>query len=143
MNGLIQSTVHANFLVIREQKRRHLLPFESISWFKADGQYTHIFCSRRSPIISSKKLGDFENMVCKEKFCRIHRSYMVNLQYIVEYIDKGRYGVIVLSDGLELNVAYKHRSNFLHKWFAFRTVPRQRAHQVFDALINSTVAQTH
>ena len=45
-------------------------------------------------------------------FCRIHRSYLINLEYVAKY-NKGKGGFITLSSGQELEVSASRKNDFL------------------------------
>lgn len=70
---------------------------EDILFFKADGSYTEVFLKDGKSILASKSLKHFENTLEEHSdFYRCHKSYIVNIQHISEYIK---------SDGGYLKVA--------------------------------------
>jgi two-component system LytT family response regulator len=73
---------------------------DKILFMKAEGAYTHIVLKDSSTILVSKGLKNYEDMLSgNRKFFRCHKSYLVNLDEITEY---------VRSDGGYLIVAGKH-----------------------------------
>lgn len=62
----------------------------------------------------SRTLKDFEEMLTPFHFCRVHKSYLVNLQHIAKY-HKGDGGYIMLDDGSHLDVSKSYRDDLLSK----------------------------
>lgn len=62
------------------------------------------------------KLDDLEGKLYLNSFCRIHKSYLVNLKYVE---DLYRYQ-IVLKDRLELNVAKQRYKDVENKYISFK-----------------------
>lgn len=64
-----------------------LIDINDISFFKADGAYTEIYLTSGEKIISSKGLKHFEDScVDFTNFYRCHKSFIVNLNEINEYV---------------------------------------------------------
>lgn len=66
-----------------------------ILYFKAEGGYTHINtqqadCDGQGCAIITKKLGDIEKGLKGQSFLRVHRSYLVNMHYVVDIGEKIR-----------------------------------------------------
>ncbi len=58
-----------------------------ILFFQADGSYTKVFLMDGKSIMTSKSLKHFENILMhNSSFYRCHKSYIVNLNHISEYI---------------------------------------------------------
>ena len=62
----------------------------------------------------SKTLMDFEEMLGATSFIRIHKSHLVNINYIEKYI-KSEGGMIELNDGTKLPVAVRKKEVLLKK----------------------------
>lgn len=60
---------------------------DTILFFQADGSYTKVFLKDGKTIVTSKSLKHFENVLTgNSDFYRCHKSYIVNINYISEYI---------------------------------------------------------
>ena len=60
---------------------------DDILFFKADGSYTEVFLKEEKVIVTSKSLKHFENILADNPdFYRCHKSYIVNVNHISEYI---------------------------------------------------------
>jgi two-component system, LytTR family, response regulator len=64
-----------------------LLPFSEITAFEALGAYTKIYTNNNRQIVSSKNIGHYEALIDKDTFCRVHKSYMVNVRHVAT-VDK-------------------------------------------------------
>ena len=84
----------------------------SIMYCEADQNYTKIFTIRDDSILVSKPISFIENLLPKELFFRIHKSYLLNLNYIKAYNKKD--GLFVeLENGKVLEVASRRNQDFL------------------------------
>jgi len=63
-------------IFIKDEKKNHKVPLSEIEYIKADGNYTSVNLKDRH-IFSQMKISDFEKLLPKESFSRIHRSYLV------------------------------------------------------------------
>jgi two-component system LytT family response regulator len=81
---------------------------------EADANYTRIVLFSNVKILSSKTLGEYEETLSDFDFIRVHKSHMINLSYVKNYV-KGEGGVIKMSDGYEVPVSRRKREEFLAK----------------------------
>ena len=82
-----------------------------ILYCQADDNYTRIFFSYKKKLVS-KTLKYFEDILSVSGFARIHKSYLVNVNHIVEY-RKGKGGSVVLSNGKEIMVSPSRKKELL------------------------------
>jgi two-component system LytT family response regulator len=82
-----------------------ILNLKDISYFKAEGSYTHIFFEDNSSLLVSKNLKHFEYILSSiHHFVRIHRSYIANINYVKKIVRKEG-GILLLENKTELPVA--------------------------------------
>ena len=72
-----------------------------IVYCKADGNYTQIHLSKRRFIVS-KTLKKIQSLLPKGKFIRVHRSYLVNIDYIADITCNNS---ILLKSGITLSIS--------------------------------------
>jgi two-component system, LytTR family, response regulator len=82
---------------------------EDIIYFEAVSRYTKVITPNAS-ILSSYSIGKFGDIIHGLNFFHIHRSFIINLQYIRRYRSNG---TVVLSTGIELPVARDMKKSFL------------------------------
>lgn len=76
--------------------------------------YTDIYLTGNRKMTVSKTLKDFEDLLGYQHFFRIHKTHLVNLNYIKSY-QKGKGGSVKLEDQTELEVSTRRKDSFLKK----------------------------
>lgn len=79
-----------------------------ILYLKADCGYSEIKLEDLSCIVVSKPLSHFETKLEPDVFFRVHKSYLVNLQFIKKYI-KGKTGYIEMCDGYQVPISIEKK----------------------------------
>jgi two-component system LytT family response regulator len=100
-------------LVVKSGGRIVFLRVEEIDWVEAADNYVRIHSGRESHLIR-ETLQSLESRLNPDKFLRIHRSTVVNLDRIRELqpIFHGDY-LVRLSDGTELTLSRNYREKLL------------------------------
>jgi two-component system LytT family response regulator len=81
---------------------------------ESDGNYTSIILEGNKRIVTSKTLGEYEELFSNENFFRVHRSHLIHLHHIKKYI-KGEGGYVLMSDGSQVEVSRRKKQEFLDK----------------------------
>lgn len=79
---------------------------------ESDNTYTTFFTVDKRSIVVSKTLKDCEQMLADYRFCRVHNSHLINLEYISEYM-KGEGGMVKMTDGSTIDVSRRRKDEFL------------------------------
>ncbi|RKH54288.1 LytTR family transcriptional regulator [Corallococcus sp. AB050B] len=98
-------------LVIREVGRVTLLPVEDVDWISAEDNYVQVHVGGRGHLLR-QPLRELEARLDPERFVRIHRSTLVNLQRVQELrpLLHGEYQVILRDrTTLKLSRGYRER----------------------------------
>lgn len=74
-----------NKLTLWKEDKMYVVPLEEVSYFEAIERETKVF-TKDQIYFSKLKISDLENKLPKDKFYRTHRSYIVNLDEILEII---------------------------------------------------------
>lgn len=98
-------------ITLPQQDGFQILDIDTIFYCKADDNYTEIHLEHKK-IVISKTLKYFEEALSEYPFVRIHKSFLVNLNYIVQY-KKGKGGSVVLLNGKELSVSATRKADLL------------------------------
>lgn len=90
------------------------IALDEIISLEADNNYTVIHLKDMQKLVISKTLKDFEELLDKNQFVRIHKSYIVNTNYVKEYstIDGG---VVKMTDGNQWSISRRQLDVFLEK----------------------------
>jgi len=59
---------------------------EDILYLKAESSYTRIFLTDDKDLLVTRTLKEFEKLIDHPHFMRIHRSYLINLNHIKQYV---------------------------------------------------------
>lgn len=87
--------------------------FEDIILFEADGMYTKVTTVKETEILVCKPLRHFvELLEIQSNFYKPHRSYLINLKYIKEYIKKEG-GYIIMDNNKSVSIANDKKEEFL------------------------------
>lgn len=87
--------------------------FNEIITLEADGMYTKVSTQKDGVILVSKPLKFFVETLQKIKiFYRPHRSYLINLSFIKEYIKKDG-GYIVMENNKSVSISKDKKEEFL------------------------------
>ncbi|MFC2096149.1 LytR/AlgR family response regulator transcription factor [Bacteroidota bacterium] len=84
----------------------------NIVYCQAEENYCKIFTNRNEAILVARTLKSIEELLPEELFFRIHKSYLVNMNYIKSYNKTDGYRVL-LENGVELDVATRRNEEFL------------------------------
>jgi two-component system LytT family response regulator len=99
--------------VVKAQNRYLFLKAEQIEWIESAANYIELHVSGHSHL-ARMKMGDVEDKLDPAQFVRIHRSTMVNIDYVREVVaeSNGEY-TVVLADGTSLRMSRSFRSRLL------------------------------
>jgi Response regulator of the LytR/AlgR family len=82
-----------------------LVNVADIQCFESDGAYVSVFLKdEKKPVVLSKSLREFEELLNNPSFFRAHNSYLVNLRHVKKIV-KTDGGEIVMGNGRSLPVA--------------------------------------
>ena len=92
-------------ILIKTDSRIHIIPVEDIQWFEADGYNIKIYNQAESFKLR-KTMKEIEEKLDPEIFVRIHRSYIINMDYIKEIQEwfRGDY-LVILKSGKKLTIS--------------------------------------
>lgn len=79
---------------------------------ESEGAYTNIFLKSGKKILSTKSLKFYDQLLSQNRFYRIHRSHLINLEEVSEY-KKGESDKVILMDGSCIEISRKKRKEFL------------------------------
>jgi len=94
-----------------QQDGFQVLNVSDILYCKADDNYTELYLEKKK-ILVSKTLKYFEDALSEYTFARIHKSYLVNVNEVVQY-KRGKGGSVVISNGKEIMVSASKKKDLL------------------------------
>ncbi|MBS1634895.1 MAG: response regulator transcription factor [Bacteroidetes bacterium] len=81
-------------------------------YLEGEGNYTSIIFSDGTKYVDTRSIGVYENMLDSKQFFRIHKSHLVNVSYVKEYLNDGGHFVI-MKDGTRLAISRLRITQFL------------------------------
>ena len=97
-------------VTVSTEKGFTLLPAEEVVMIESDEGYSRIHHSCGKTTVTSKRLKQYEEVLGDGQFYRVHRSYLVNIDHVLEY-RKG--GSIVLSNDIEVAINKNNQKRIL------------------------------
>lgn len=88
---------------------------DSIVCCEGSDNQTKIHFSDKPFKLISKSLKECEEQLTHSHFCRIHKSFLVNLNQVKEY-KKGEDGELIMQNGKSFTVSRTYKNNFLDKF---------------------------
>jgi two-component system, LytTR family, response regulator len=106
----------------QEQHQKIMLPtlegFEivnirNILYCEAEDNFTRFYFENGQPQLICRTLKYFEDLLKPYRFLRIHRSYLINPEYVIRY-SKGKGGFITMKNNKELEVSPNRKQELLN-----------------------------
>jgi two-component system, LytTR family, response regulator len=87
---------------------------EEIMYLEAESCYTHIVMNDKSKHLASKTMAAFEEVLQDNPlFFRAHKSNIVNLKFIKQYI-RGEGGDLIMQDGTSVALSRNRKQEFMN-----------------------------
>jgi two-component system LytT family response regulator len=106
---------HLTRILIKETKKIFFVKTNEVYWFEASGDYVTVHLEKKSHLIN-QSLNSLETHLNSSDFVRIHRSYIVNVNYIAEFEPhfNSEYFITLKNNArLKLSRTYRDRLGFL------------------------------
>ena len=86
----------------------HLFEIKDIIRCESEDNYTKFYIKNHKPVLISKTLKEYEELLKDQDFERIHQSHLINLNELRSYIKKDG-GFVVMSDESQLPVSQRKK----------------------------------
>ena len=98
-------------ITVPEQFGFRMVKLADIMYLQADSNYTIIHLSGLNKIVATRSLGDFEKLLDHPAFFRIHKSTIINMNFLRAYSSyEGNFAE--LNDGTQLNISRRKLNEF-------------------------------
>jgi len=101
-------------LCIPSLKGFQVIELDDILYAESSGNYTNIYFANQKMVCTSKPMHEYEVLLEDAGFVRIHKSILVNLLHVKEYL-RGEGGSVILSNGNEVEVARRKKDLLIAK----------------------------
>jgi two-component system LytT family response regulator len=83
-----------------------------ILYCEGENNYTRFVFTKHKPMLVSKTLGEYEDLLEEHGFLRIHKSHLVNAKYVTK-VDRD--GLLLMSDGKQLAISKRRKEMVMNK----------------------------
>lgn len=112
LDNLKPSTASSCKLALPTSTGLKFVKLNEILYCEGQNNYTVFYLLDETKLLVSKTLKEYEEMLKDHNFFRIHKSYLINLEEIKEYI-RGDGGYVVMNNKTSLNVSKRKKEAFL------------------------------
>ena len=99
-------------IAISHTKGLKIVDDDTITHLEASGNCTMIYFNDGSRYLDTRTLKIYENILNPEKFCRVHKSHIINLQILKEYVNEDGH-IAVLEGDIRVPVARNRVTDFV------------------------------
>jgi len=110
----VQISQDIDKLVIPSSHGFNVLVIDDIIRLEADGSYTTVIVKGGKNTVVSRTLKEFEDSLPKEKFFRIHKSHLINIQCIKDYSNLSG-NLVTMTDGSKVELSRRKAPDFIQK----------------------------
>ncbi len=89
-----------------------IVTISSILYCEAADNFTKFYFESGTPLLICRTLKYFEDILKDHRFVRIHRSYLINPDYVIRYA-KGKGGSVTMKNNQELEISPNKKEEFL------------------------------
>lgn len=86
----------------------HLFEVSDIIRCESEDNYTKFYIKNNKPVLISKTLKEYEDLLTEHGFERIHQSHLINLSYLKSYIKKDG-GYVIMADNTNLPISQRKK----------------------------------
>ena len=99
-------------LAISTETGIEFVKFNSIVYLEAQNNYTKINMLDGRSIVASKTLKSFDELLPSELFFRIHKSYLINMNFVKRFFKIDDF-LVELTTGEKLPLSYRKKNEFI------------------------------
>lgn len=112
IQNLSQESSRQEKICLATTSGMEFISIEDIIVCKADGSYTSFILKNKSPLLVSKHLKEYENLLAEQQFMRVHNSYLINLKEVKKYI-KSDGGYIIMSNDMHVSISPRKKEELI------------------------------
>lgn len=86
----------------------HLFEISDIIRCESEDNYTKFYIKNHKPVLISKTLKEYEELLTEHGFERIHQSHLINIAYLKSYIKRDG-GYVIMADGSNLPISQRKK----------------------------------
>jgi len=98
-------------IILRTSDSIYRIAIEDIIYYEAKRNYTIFYITSGEPIITSRTIKEYDDMLQGGKFLRLHQSYTINLNYLHRYFKDTC--EVEMSNGAMIPVAFRRKEDLM------------------------------
>lgn len=106
---------HNHKIVLPQLNGFDVVKINDIIRCQANDNFTEFYLTNGTKKLISRTLKFYEDLLKDFDFVRIHKSHLINIQYVVKYL-KGKGGQVEMTDGSVVDVSVNQKASFLEKF---------------------------
>jgi two-component system LytT family response regulator len=100
-------------VVVPTSDGMHVIKISEIVRLESSSNYTTFYLANHKPLLASKTLKEFDSLLNGYSFNRIHKSHLVNMNYVKRYVQTDG-GYLILEDDSHVPVANRKKEHLLN-----------------------------
>jgi two-component system LytT family response regulator len=101
-----------NTIIVSSLRELLFIQKSEIIFMSAHGRYTEIHLQNAKIHTASKSIGEYEKVLIKDNFFRIHHSHIININFLSKILKRNGY-IVELTDGTQLNISRRKQENLM------------------------------
>jgi two-component system, LytTR family, response regulator len=110
--SMSDSKTQENKIAVPTTEGLEFVLIRNIIRIESSSNYSRVFLVNRQPLLVTRLLKDFEDLLTPYRFFRVHNSHLVNLHFISKYI-RGEGGQVIMENGDMVDVSRRKKEEFL------------------------------
>jgi len=94
------------------------VPTQDILYCEAESNYTKVVLANGKKVVVSKVLKDIDEALSGPDFCRVHSSFLINVNRIKKYV-RGDGGYLIMDDDTNISISRNRRQEFMELFSKF------------------------
>ena len=112
LKNLAQRAENGRRIALPVSDGLEMVAIDDILYCESDGHYTTLRLVDQRRLTVSRNVGQFEDMLDKDQFIRVHHSFLVNMRRVSRYV-KGEGGELIMADGTNVQVSRRKKQEVL------------------------------
>ncbi|MDI9878020.1 LytR/AlgR family response regulator transcription factor [Flectobacillus longus] len=97
------------YVFVKQNNLYVKMPYKNLVFAKSSGNYVELITSNQKKYLLKTSVQQIENSLNYEKIIRIHRSYLINIDHLIEFSVQE----VTLSNGCILPIGKHYQENFI------------------------------
>jgi two-component system LytT family response regulator len=108
----LHSGIPPEQIMVSHNKGYTLIPLKNICYLEANGPYVYINLDDGRKILAGHSLGYYEEILDKNAFFRVHKSFIISMSKVVRIITNPSPKVLLIRD-ISIDLAFRRKEAFI------------------------------